>query len=81
MRFPHVMPRRLGLRAVYLVALPFGWMQRDLAGLYRTCLRAGPLWQPLNVILIPVVLVLWALNRLAFIALYHGMTRIAGQDA
>lgn len=73
--------RRLGLRLVFLIALPFGWMQRDLAGIYRRCLGARPLWLPLTAVLIPFVLLLWALNRVTFTILYRGMTRIAGVDA
>jgi hypothetical protein len=69
------------VRAVYCFALPFGVMQRDLAGLYRRCLGMNPLWLPVNALLVPVVLILWAFNRLAFTALYRGMVLIAGQDA
>jgi len=73
--------RRLLVRGVYVVALPFGVLQRDLAALYRTCMKVNPLWLPLTAILIPFVLALWAFNRMAFTVLYRGMILIAGQDA
>jgi hypothetical protein len=53
-------------------------MQRDLAEIYRICLDASPVWLPLTAILMPVVLVLWALNRMAFTLLYRGMLRLSG---
>ena len=69
------------VNAVYVVALPFGVMQRDLAVLYRTCMRMRPLYLPLTAMFVPVVLVLWALNRATFTVLYRGMIAIAGREA
>jgi hypothetical protein len=73
--------RGLLVRAVYVLALPFGVMQRDLAAIYRTCIGMNPLWLPATTLLVPVVLVLWAFNRITFTLLYRGMILIAGQEA
>jgi hypothetical protein len=73
--------RGLLVRAVYVVALPFGVMQRDLALIYRRCLGMNAFWLPVTVLLVPVVLALWAFNRAAFTVLYRGMLLIAGHEA
>ena len=72
--------RGLMVRAVYLLALPFGLMQRDLATAYRACFGVNPLWLPVTMLLVPVVLVLWGLNRIAFTVFYRGMILIAGPE-
>jgi len=75
------MTRKWLISAVYFVALPFGVMQRELAAVYRTCMRSNPLWLPVTALLVPLVLVFWALNRLTFAVLYRGMVALARQHA
>ena len=58
--------RRIPFRLVYVLALPFGYMQRDLADAYRACLRQEPKWLPLTALALPVVLVLWSFSRGVF---------------
>jgi hypothetical protein len=68
-------------KLLFWASLPFGYLQADLAGLYRACARARREWLPLTALAAPLILVGWTLSRGIYRASYRGLLALAPEPS
>jgi hypothetical protein len=75
------MKRRIVFKLLFWVSLPFGYLQADLADLYRVCSRPGRGWLPLTALAAPLILIGWKLSRSIYVVLYQSLVALAPEQA
>jgi hypothetical protein len=73
--------RRIVFKLLFWVSLPFGYLQADLAGLYRACIRGSRVWLPVTALAAPLILIGWKLSRSIYVVLYQGLLALASEHA